>query len=43
LKININPKHLLNKHTFILFEKEKEFKDVDFRIDSTARPFEKIM
>ena len=43
LKINVNPKHLLNKHTFIIFGKEKECKDVDFRIDSTARPFEKIM
>ncbi len=42
-KININPKHLLNKHTFIIFEKEKEYRDVDFRIESMIKPFEKIM
>lgn len=43
LKININPKNLLNKHTFIIFEKEKELKDVDFRLDNIMKPFEKIM
>lgn len=42
-RININPKHLLNKHTFIIFEKEKEYRDVDFRIESMIKPFEKIM
>lgn len=43
LKININPKNLLNKHTFMIFEKDKELKEVDFRIDSLIKPFEKIM
>lgn len=43
LKININPKHLLNKHTFIIFEKEKELKDLNFRIESTIKPFENVM
>lgn len=43
LKINISPKHLLNKHTFMVFEKEKQVRDVDFRLDSVIRPFEKII
>ena len=43
LKININPKNLLNKHIFMVFEKEKELKDIDFRIESIIKPFEKIM
>ncbi len=43
LKININSRNLLNKHTFIIFEKEKELKDVDFRLDNIMKPFEKIM
>ena len=43
LKINLNPKVLLNHHTFIVFEKEKELADVDFRIESLVKPFEKIM
>jgi len=43
LKININPKNLLNKHTFIVFEKEKEVNEVDFRLDSMVKKFEKIM
>lgn len=43
LKININPKNLLNKHIFMIFEKDKELKEVDFRIDSLIKPFEKIM
>jgi len=42
LKININPKNLLNKHTFIIFEKEKEINEVDFRPDK-MKAFEKIM
>ena len=33
LKININPKNLLNHHIFMIFEKEKAIKDVDFRLD----------
>lgn len=43
MNINLNPKHLLNKHTFVVFEKEKELAAVDFRIDSVVKPFEKIM
>lgn len=43
LKININPKHILNKHTFVIFEKEKVLKDADFRIESKVKPFGKIM
>jgi ubiquinone/menaquinone biosynthesis C-methylase UbiE len=31
LAINLNPSNLINHHTFIIFEKEKDFKDVDFR------------
>jgi ubiquinone/menaquinone biosynthesis C-methylase UbiE len=31
LAINLNPYNLINHHTFIIFEKEKDFKDVDFR------------
>ncbi len=43
LKINLNPKNLLNKHTFIVFEKEKQLNEIDFRIESMVKPFEKIM
>lgn len=43
LKINIDPKNLLNKHTFMIFEKENELKELDFRTDSLIKPFEKIM
>ena len=31
LAINLNPSNLINHHTFIIFEKEKDFNDVDFR------------
>jgi SAM-dependent methyltransferase len=43
LRININPKFLLNKHTFMVFEKERNVQDVDFRIESRIRQFDKIM
>jgi SAM-dependent methyltransferase len=43
LEININPKNLLNHHIFIIFDKEKELKNVDFRLESLIKPFEKIM
>lgn len=43
LQININPKNLLNHHTFIVFEKEKDAADVDFRQESIVKPFDKIM
>ncbi len=37
--ININPKHLLDKHTFIIFEKEKHMADVCFKLDGVIKPF----
>ncbi|NTW33099.1 MAG: class I SAM-dependent methyltransferase [Bacteroidetes bacterium] len=43
LKLNINPKNLLNKHIFVIFEKEKELKNVDFRNEIMVKPFDKIM
>jgi hypothetical protein len=43
LKININPRNLLNHHIFIVFEKVKEVKNVDFRLDSIIKTFEKLM
>lgn len=43
LKININPKHLINRNTFIIFEKEKDVNEVDFRIESKVKDFGKIM
>ncbi len=43
LRINLAPKNLLNKHTFIIFEKEIKAKDVTFGIESNAKPFGKIM
>ncbi|MCF6208189.1 MAG: hypothetical protein L3J61_02220, partial [Ghiorsea sp.] len=41
LRININPKTLLNKHTFIVFEKEKNVGDVNFRNEELIKPFDK--
>lgn len=41
LAINISPKNLLNKHTFIIFEKEKDVADLDFRLESAVRQFDK--
>lgn len=43
LRINISPKNLLNKHTFIIFEKEKNAGEVNFRWDSVVKPFGEIM
>jgi len=43
LKLNINPKYLLNRHTFIVFEKETDYRNVDFRIESVVKRFDKIM
>lgn len=40
LLININPKHLLNKHTFIIFEKEKDSTDVSFKYDEVLKTFD---
>ena len=43
LRINISPKNLLNKHTFVIFEKEMNAGDVNFRWESVVKPFGKIM
>jgi len=43
LRMNLDPKNLVNKHTFIIFEKEKELKEVDFRADGVMKSFDKIM
>jgi ubiquinone/menaquinone biosynthesis C-methylase UbiE len=43
LKINIDPRTLLNHHTFIVFEKENDLKNVYFRMESMVKPFNKIM
>lgn len=40
LRINISPSNLLNKHTFIVFEKEKNVKDVNFRNETLVKPFD---
>jgi len=41
LKININPKSLLYKHVFVIFEKEKAYNDVDFRLNRLVKRKEK--
>ncbi len=43
LMLNISPKNLLNKHTFLIFEKEKEVDEVDFRNDTISKSFDKVM
>ncbi|MCI0602805.1 class I SAM-dependent methyltransferase [bacterium] len=43
LRININPVNLINKHTFIVFEKEKSLRDLDFRNEKVIRLFDKIL
>jgi len=43
LRINISPENLLNKHTFIIFEKENDVKDLHFRIESMVKPFGDII
>jgi ubiquinone/menaquinone biosynthesis C-methylase UbiE len=43
LKINIDPRTLLNHHTFIVFEKENDLINVYFRMESIVKPFSKIM
>lgn len=44
LQINISPKNLLNKHTFIVFEKEKNVSDVDFsNEDNIVKAFDEVM
>ena len=39
LSININPKNLLNKHIFVIFEKVNQLADINFRIESKIKPF----
>jgi len=39
LLININPKNLINKHIFIIFEKECNLADIDFRNLSIIKHF----
>jgi SAM-dependent methyltransferase len=43
LRMNLDPNNLLSKHTFVIFEKEKDLKDVDFRGTGAIKPFDKIM
>jgi len=43
LSLNINPRILLDSHTFIVFEKEKEMKEVYSDLSSIFRPFGQIM
>lgn len=43
LKLNLHPANLLNHHTFMIFKKENELKDLDFRQESLVKPFGKIM
>jgi len=43
LRMNLDPRNLVNKHTFIIFEKEKDLKDVDFRMAGAMKSFDKIM
>ncbi|MDQ6976537.1 MAG: class I SAM-dependent methyltransferase, partial [Ghiorsea sp.] len=40
LLININPKHLLDKHTFIVFEKKNDSKDVSFKYKEVLKTFD---
>ncbi len=39
LLININPKHLINKHIFIIFEKENDEQALDFRNEKIVKDF----
>lgn len=43
LMINLNPKHLLNHHTFIVFEKQMELGKINSHFNSLHRPFDKMM
>jgi len=43
LLININPKNLLSKHTLIIFEKEINVSEINFRNENLKMPFSKIM
>ena len=43
LLINISPKNLLSKHTLIIFEKEKNVSEINFRNENIIKSFSKIM
>ena len=46
LKININPNNLLNKHTFVIFEKDCELSDIYSRLEQlnkSSYSFDKVM
>jgi len=43
LRINISVKNLINKHIFVIFEKENRVNDVDFRFESMIKKFGEIM
>ena len=43
LQMNLDPGNLVNKHTFVIFEKEKGLTEVDFRADGVMKSFDKIM
>ncbi|MEI6746006.1 MAG: class I SAM-dependent methyltransferase [Methylococcaceae bacterium] len=45
LKININPQNLLNKHTFVVFEKECDLDDIYSQLEQlkSAYSFDKVM
>jgi len=43
LGININPKNLINKHTFVIFDKEHDINTINFDQKSTIKPFNEIM
>ena len=43
LKLNISPKNLLSRHTFMIFEKENHLENVNFRLESKVKHFGKIM
>lgn len=41
LKLNISPRNLLNRHTFLVYKKVKDAKDVEFRFEGTMKSFDK--
>jgi len=43
LRMNLRPRNLVNKHTFVVFEKEEEADSVDFRSEDVIKQFDKIM
>ncbi len=43
LRINLSARNLLNKHTFIIFEKMHDSSEVNLGVESVVRPFGQIM